>query len=131
MRVVSGSFPDFKIDKLKEEKSGSQAIYYLDYCKVFQDTGVETVETLLSYGLLEAGDHFLVTSSLNPFVFMKPAFMDEHSTRFKTYFGVKEVDTEFKTKNHVDLLVTKAFLDHKQLSGFGDEVTLPPELTHC
>ncbi|BDU70858.1 hypothetical protein [Mesoterricola silvestris] len=109
--VIQG---DFAIDfgKLGERQAGQNFIFFLDYTECFAQRHQGAIESLLKFNLLRAGDFLIITSCLVPRVMHQPTFMEDKLNLFSDYFHVDEgdIDTQFKVRNHVDLLVGQAFL---------------------
>lgn len=77
-------------------------IYFLDYLCVFREPERQTVESLLTSGMLKTGDFLIVTSCLTPRVAHQEDFMAEKDSMFSLLYG-RAPTKEFKARNFVDL----------------------------
>jgi hypothetical protein len=103
-------------------------IYFLDDTRTFREGQAETLLQLARDELLRPGDYLLITSCLTPRIVHQPSFMSRFEDAFKLYYrSVAAVDTHFKVRNHVDLLVAHTLSRHQSaVSGRGPGLRAQP-----
>jgi hypothetical protein len=100
------------LDPVENAQNKRPFIFFLDFFTPFSELNQSVVYSLLTSGCLRPGDYLMVTSSLTQRVLHQQNFMNRFVSDFRHYFGLADgqVTTEFKVRNHVDLLIAQAVM---------------------
>lgn len=128
IRLIPNPFPS-RLSLLERLRPSKRFIYFLDYTGTFRPGDMENVLELLKRGLLRNDDYVLITSCLTPRVVNQPRFMASQLSSFQLFFGTRVIDSEFRIRNHVDLLVSLALSRFERVSeAFGTRQRLRASL---
>lgn len=101
----------YRIDGIQ---TSGRRIFFLDFTDSFhsnQHLHQGLVEHLLLYNFLQAGDFLIITSCLRQAITRNKSFMARYINSFAEYYRTDSslIDTDFKERNYVDLLVAESF----------------------
>jgi hypothetical protein len=108
IRIIESSFPD-DVTLLKNLKRTHRFIYFLDFFGTFTERQAQYVGELVRAGLIVPEDFLLITSCLSPRIVHQEGFMKHFEPHFRTYYPGKEINRDFRVRNHVDLLLDLEF----------------------
>lgn len=108
LKVFNREFPS-RLERLRELRDGGPFIYFLDYTGTFSARQSEVITDLLEQGLILADDHILITSCISPRIVHQENFMRNDLPMFKLIWGDADIDRDFRVRNHVEVLLGRAF----------------------
>jgi hypothetical protein len=115
VRVISATFPN-GVDLLQKFRANTTFVYFLDYTGTFGKADSRYIHELLTLGLIREEDFLLITSCLSPRIVHQSGFMSRYASSFQLFFQRTSIDTSFKARNHVDLLLAMALSDFERSS---------------